>query len=239
MHPIEPFSPEAAAARIDGALTGVASRQLRAGTDSDALAWPGAVIVAELRVSAAAATRQQPAELVSLHQVWTTEVLEALYDRRVRHLGTGGDRITAVYATPARSDIAAVFDLAARANTLGWVVNEALRRQGREPIAAGIGVDAGPVLTISTNRDHDSTAERACHFGGPVTRAEDLARIAGQGNPEPVWFGADFVERLDPRRRRLLTEAVDLGQEADAYSGHPVDDDLWAWFEARSVRRAG
>ncbi|GAB3752593.1 hypothetical protein [Microlunatus parietis] len=236
---IEPFSPDAAVARIDGALTGIASRQLRAGTDSEVLAWPGAVIVTELRIPGAVTARHRPAELVSLYQVWTAEVLEALHDRRARHLGASGDRVTAVYATPAQSDVAAVFDLAARANTLRWVVNRALRRQTREPIDAGIGVDAGPVLTISTYQDQNPAVETTVHFGEPITRAEDLARIAGQGNPEPVWCGADFVDQLDRGRRRLLAEAVDLGQEADAYSGHPVDDELWSWAETRSIRRAG
>jgi class 3 adenylate cyclase len=236
---IAPFSPEAAVARIDGALTGIASRRLRAGTDSEALAWPGAVIVAELRIGAAATARHQPAELVSLYQVWTAELLEALHDRRVRHLGASGDRVTAVYAAPAGSDIAAVFDLAARANTLRWVVNRALRRRRREPIDAGIGVDAGPVLTISTYQDQDPAVETTVHVGEPITRAEDLARIAGQGDPEPVWCGVGFVDRLDPHRRRLLAVAVDLGPEADAYSGHPVDDELCSWVEARSIRRAG
>lgn len=239
MQLIEPFSPEAAAARIDGALTGIASRQLRAGTDSELLAWPGAVIVVELRISGAVTARHRPAELVSLSQVWTAELLEALHDRRVRHAGASGDRVTAVYAAPTQSDIAAVFDLAARANTLRWVVNQALRRQGRDPITAGIGVEAGPVLTTSTYHDRDPVVESTFYFGEPVTRAEDLARIAGQGNPEPVWFGADFVDRLDPDRRQQLTEALDLGREADAYSGHPIDDELWSWAEARVIRPAG
>ncbi len=77
-------------------------------------------------------------------------MITVLDDPRLRNIAMSGDRICAVYATPADADVAVAFHQAARAHTLTRLINNALHRRGRDRIEVGFGLHHGRLLSVNT-----------------------------------------------------------------------------------------
>ena len=222
MDSLDPYDAAAGMARVDGLLSDAAPVG-----DGD-VGWPGSVIVAELRVSPAVAYRRDEVEQAALHRAWFAEMTAVLTDRRVRRIDSMGERLWAIYETPTDDDVAAVFDLAGRANTLRWVINTALHRHGRDPIDTGLGVEYGQLIRTAVVGEAGGNVS---FIGEPIEQAERLAEQAGQSSPAPVWFGSAFTGHLDDRRRQLLTEPVDWANGGRVYTGNIIDQSTFEWIE--------
>ncbi|WP_152365758.1 hypothetical protein [Microlunatus speluncae] len=232
MGTLDPYDAAAGLARVDSFLSDLAPG---AGDASAAeVSWAGSVIVAELRVAPAVAQRNG-AEQAALHQAWSSEMITVLTDPRIRRIETMGDRLWAIYATRTDADVAAVFDLAGRANALRWVINTALHRHGQEPIDAGLGVEYGQLTRAAAVGE---AGGNLTFIGEPIARAEQLAERAGHGSPAPIWYGSDFAGHLDDHRRQLLTEPVDWGDGGRVYTGNVVDQQTFAWIEEQAGARS-
>jgi hypothetical protein len=129
-----------------------------------------------------------------------------------------------------------VFYRAARANTLTWLINDALSGRGRYRIEVGIGLDYGQLININTGSGQ--TPEPPTYPGEPITRAEDLAGKAGRLNPIPIWYSVDYVTHLDQREQGLLTDPFpDVDRGGRIYTGNPIDHDMFEWIEDRASHR--
>lgn len=161
-------------------------------------------------------------------------MITALTDPRAVHLAALGARVRAIYATPAAGDVQAVYDRAARANTLTWLINDSLKRRGPVRIEVGIGVDYGELITTSLAGGSAPPA----YIGTAITRTEHLAGKAGRHTPAPIWYGSDFVAQVHPHKRGVLTEPFpDLEDGGRIFTGNVIDHDIFEWIEDRAHHR--
>jgi class 3 adenylate cyclase len=223
--------PEAVWRRIGAILDGDSieeSETLPARLHGPGAVVRGTVLFVDVRESHDLARSYPPAHLARLYRALVSELITILTDPLVRHVGTTGDRVWAIYDTPTGADAATVLGLAGRANTLRWLINRRLQ-QGNETamIAYGIGIEYGRLIMINTDRDATATGGNVAYAGDTMHRAAELAHHAGRTDRLPVDVGSGFAAQLDDSGRRALDEEFRPDPDDQGWNGNPVDGELY------------
>jgi class 3 adenylate cyclase len=171
--------------------------------------------------------------LAKIYRAFISEMVALLNsDSNVREVNIVGDCVWAVYNTPYKSSIDAIFALAARANTLLRLLNHHFEKKGIDPISIGIGADWGRALMIKAGFSGSGINE-VIYMGDVVNRAAHLAHEAGRAWRDPVFVGSEFHHNLSDANKELLSlqHIQDLGH---VYTGNVVNVVMNDWFESLS-----
>lgn len=188
----------------------------------------GTVLFVDVRGSHALALRSSGVQVARLYRAFVSEIIDVLTDPRVRHVGSTGDRVWAVYDTPTGADAGVVLDLAARANALRWLINRQLRHDdGSLKLEYGIGIDYGPLIMINTDPDTD-TGGNVSYTGETMHRAAELAHLAGRQGRLPIDVGNGFAVQLDPDHRSFLHDVFRADPDDQGFNGNLVDHRIYA-----------
>lgn len=144
--------------------------------------------------------------LAKIYRAFISEMVAVLNSAsKVREVNIVGDCVWAVYNTPSKSDIDAVFRVAYTANSLMELLNRKMEKRGyKTPLRAGIGMDYGRALMIKAGYN-GSGINDVVYMGDVVNRAAHLANQAHRGANEPLWLGEIFASNLNEHNQSLLT----------------------------------
>ncbi|MFC7625245.1 hypothetical protein [Microlunatus sp. GCM10028923] len=188
----------------------------------------GTVLVVDVRDSSGLARRYPAERLARLYRALVSELTAILTCPQVRHLSFIGDRMWAIYDTPTGADASAVLDLAARANTLRWMINRQLQQDNETlMIGYGVGIEYGRLVMINTDLDAAAGGGNVAYAGPAVHRAAQLAHRADRSDRLPVDLGARFADRLDDRGRRVLADVFHRDPDDQGFNGNLIDRDLY------------
>ena len=188
----------------------------------------GTVIFVDVRDSTGLIQRARETHLARLYRALITELSTALTHPLVRHIGTTGDRVWAVYDTPTGTNAAAVLDLVARVNALRSLINRPLHQHQNEAVMIeyGIGVEYGPLVMINTDPTL-TTGGNVAYAGEAMQRAAELAHHAARQDRLPVDIGAGFVGLLDDDQREVLDSVFQPDPDGRGYNGNLVDGTIY------------
>lgn len=190
-------------------------------------------IFIDIRDSSGLTDQYKRPTLAKIYRAFISEMVAVLNSHeKVREVNIVGDCVWAVYNTPKKSDIDAVFSIASKANTLMKLLNHHYAKKGIDPLKIGVGVDWGRVLMIKAGYN-GSGINDVVYMGDVVNRAAHLAHEAGRVGKRPIFVGSAFRYNLKQHNRDLLTlESVDgLGQ---VYTGDFVNIDMNKWISKLS-----
>lgn len=185
----------------------------------------------DIRGSSGLTQKHKRPVLAKIYRAFISEMVALLNsDSSVREVNIVGDCVWAVYNTPYKSNIDAVFSLAARANTLLKLLNHHFEKKGIEPISIGIGMDWGRALMVKAGFNGSGINE-VIYMGDVVNRAAHLAHEAGRPWRHPVFVGSDFQNNLNDANKELLAgqNIQDLGY---IYAGNVVESVMNNWVES-------
>ncbi|GAB3764675.1 adenylate/guanylate cyclase domain-containing protein [Microlunatus parietis] len=188
----------------------------------------GTVLVVDVRDSSGLARKYPAIHLARLYRALASELTAILTSPQVRHLSFHGDRLWAIYDTPTGADASAVLDLAARANTVRWMINRQLQYPNENlMIGYGIGIEYGRLIMINTDLDPAATGGNLAYAGPTLHRAAELAHRADRFDRLPIDVGVGFAGRVDDRGGRILTEVFQRDPDDQGCNGNLIDHALY------------
>ncbi|ARC55497.1 hypothetical protein AS850_00210 [Frondihabitans sp. 762G35] len=163
-------------------------------------------IFVDIRDSSGMTDKYKRPKLAKIYRTFISEMVAVLNSVAVvREVNIVGDCVWAVYNTPYKSDVDAVFDAATRANTLIKLLNHYFELNSIDPVSVGIGMEFGRALMIKAGYSGSGINE-VVYMGDVVNRAAHLAHEAGRGwwTP-PMYIGSDFHTNLKPSNAAFCT----------------------------------
>lgn len=187
-------------------------------------------VFVDIRDSSKLPAKYQRPQLAKLYRAFISEMVAVLNGMtKVREVNIVGDCVWAVYNTPFKHDIDAVFNTVAMANTLKALLNKHLTDRGYEPIAMGIGADWGRALMIKAGYS-GSGINDVVYMGDIVNRAAHLAHLAGRPLTSPVWVGSAFAGNLNEHNASLLR--ANWSELGTVYCGSVVWTPMSDWVDS-------
>lgn len=169
--------------------------------------------------------------LAKLYRAYISECVAIMNAHdKTREVNIVGDAIWAVVNTPSKSDIDAVFSMAARLNSLMKVINYKLEKADYKngPLKAGIGAEWGRALMIKAGYD-GSGLNDVVYMGDVVNYA---AKLAAKGNSSafapPIYLGNGFAGNLNENNTGLVTKDY----ANDCYTAQVIMPDMNDWYDA-------
>ncbi|GAB3543084.1 adenylate/guanylate cyclase domain-containing protein [Arthrobacter tecti] len=186
-------------------------------------------IFVDIRDSSGLTDRHSRPVLAKLYRSFISEMVAVLNSSPlVREVNIVGDCVWAVYNTPQKPDIDAVFTIACFANTLKKLLNYELSRKGYEQMNFGIGADYGRALMIKAGHKGSGINE-VVYMGDVVNRAAHLAHTAGRGWNHPIWLGEVFAQNLNDDNAKWVTSGYT--SELGSYrSGNVIITSMNDWI---------
>lgn len=148
-----------------------------------------------------------------------------------REVNIVGDGVWAVYNTPSRTDIDAVFSLAAQANSMVKVLNYKLSKRGyTQLIKVGLGMAYGRALMIKAGYSGSGISD-VVYMGDVVNRAAKLAAKGGKDFKPPLMVDEVFFSNLNAENQSLLNYDYNLG----CYTCDVVNTAMETWYKANCI----
>lgn len=171
--------------------------------------------------------RKRPT-LAKIYRAYISELVAVLKGGiGVREICIHGDAVWAVYDTPLKSDIDAVFSRAAMANSLVKTFNYKLSKKGIDQIRIGIGMSYGRALLIKAGYK-GSGINDVVWMGDVVNEASHLC---GHGNKawgdRTLMVSAVFRNNLNDENKALLSYNSIRG----CYHGDVVNTVMNEWLK--------
>lgn len=185
----------------------------------------------DIRDSSKLTAKHKRPRLAKIYRSFISEMVAVLNSADgVREVNIVGDCVWAVYNTPFKSDIEAVFRVAYTANTLLKLLNCHLAKRGIEDLKIGIGIDYGRALMIKAGYS-GSGINDVIYMGDVVNSAAHLAHKAGRGWPgHPIWTGELIYINLEEHDQGFLSGSYDYDLGQTAYAGNVVSVQMNEWI---------
>lgn len=167
--------------------------------------------------------------LAKLYRAFISEMVSIMNgNQRAREINIVGDCVWGVFNTPSKSDIDAVFSMAAQANSLMKVLNYKLLKQNyKTPIKVGIGMSYGRALMIKAGANGSGISD-VVYMGDVVNQASKLAAAAGGAKVSaPLAMDAVFRQNLNESSTSLTTYNSTYG----FYTANAVNIAMNKWYE--------
>ncbi|MFL0358591.1 adenylate/guanylate cyclase domain-containing protein [Curtobacterium flaccumfaciens] len=140
-----------------------------------------------------------------------------------------GDGVWAVYNTPLKPNIDAVFEVAYNANSMLGILNDELRRKGMEGINTGIGLSWGRALMVKAGFNGSGLNE-VVYMGDVVNEAAHLAANGSKTYNDPTFMVSDdFYGNLDDHNKGLLK----WSQSRQCWTGEVINRTIDAWWQTQ------
>lgn len=189
-------------------------------------------IFIDIRDSSGLTAKHKRPTLAKIYRAFVSEMVAVLNSATiVREVNIVGDCVWAVYNTPYKSDIAEVFTIACRANTLLKLLNHHYSAKSIDPLKIGIGVDYGRALMIKAGFSGSGISD-VIYMGDVVNSAAHLAHEAGRGWNKAIYVGGDIHLNLSEDDQSYLAPAYFDGRSV--YSGDTVLKKMNEWVESLS-----
>lgn len=187
-------------------------------------------IFIDIRDSSGLTNKHKRPTLAKIYRAFISEMVAVLNsDVNVREVNIVGDCVWAVYNTPIKPNIDAVFSVASKANTLLGLLNYRYGKKGIDPLKIGIGIDYGRVLMIKAGFS-GSGINDVIYMGDVVNRAAHLAHDAGRGYADPIFVGGVFQQNLNDHNKGLLQSSYVSGL-GNIYTGNVVNTEMNDWIK--------
>lgn len=185
----------------------------------------------DIRDSSKLTAKHKRPRLAKIYRSFISEMVAVLNSADgVREVNIVGDCVWAVYNTPSKPDIDAVFQVATTANTLLKLLNHHLSKRGIDELKIGIGIDYGRALMIKAGYS-GSGVNDVIYMGDVVNSAAHLAHKAGRGWPgQPIWTGEVVHLNLNSHNQGLLTSAYDYELSRTVYTGNVILTAMNDWI---------
>ncbi|KTS09415.1 adenylate/guanylate cyclase domain-containing protein [Microbacterium testaceum] len=180
-----------------------------------------AAIFIDIRDSSGLTAKHKRPTLAKIYRAFISEMVAVLNSTSiVREVNIVGDCVWAVYNTPLQSDIAEVFHVACRANTLLKLLNHHYSKKNIDAIKIGIGVDYGRALMIKAGYS-GSGINDVIYMGDVVNSAAHLAHEAGRGWHLPIYVGELIHLNLTNEDQKWLSSTYLTGK-GTVYTGDVI-----------------
>lgn len=184
----------------------------------------------DIRDSSGLTSKYKRPTLAKIYRAFISEMVAVLNsDANVREVSIVGDCVWAVYNTPRKPNIDAVFGVASKANTVLKLLNHRYAKKGIDPLAIGIGIDYGRVLMIKAGFS-GSGINDVIYMGDVVNRAAHLAHEAGRGSNDPFFVGGVFQQNLNDHNQGLLSSRY-ITALGTVYTGNVVNTAMNDWLK--------
>ena len=167
--------------------------------------------------------------LAKLYRAFISEMVSTMNgNSKAREINIVGDCVWGVFNTPNKSDIDAVFSLAAQANSLMKVLNyKLLKKDYKTPIEVGIGMSYGRALMIKAGANGSGISD-VVYMGDVVNQASKLAAAAGGAKVSaPLAMDGVFRQNLNESNTKLTTYNSTCG----FYTANAVNIAMNKWYE--------
>ena len=145
-----------------------------------------------------------------------------------KEISINGDCVWGVFETPYKSDINAVFSVAAKLNSMIKILNYKLGKKGYSTISVGIGMDYGRALMVKAGYTGSSLND-VIWMGDVVNSACHIANRAGRGGKEPLLVSSCIYSNLNEHNQGLLS-ATTIDWDT-FYQGDIVNTAMDKWYE--------
>ena len=167
--------------------------------------------------------------LAKLYRAFISEMVSIMNgSAKAREINIVGDCVWGVFNTPSKSDIDAVFSMAAQANSLMKVLNYKLLKQNyKTPVIVGIGMSYGRALMIKAGANGSGISD-VVYMGDVVNQASKLAAAAGGAKVSaPIAMDGVFRQNLNESNTKLST----YNTTHALFTANAVNVAMNKWFE--------
>ena len=179
--------------------------------------------------------KTQDEKLARLLRAFTSEIITIFqgFDK-YNQIGIRGDCVYAIYSTPTKKDIDAVFDLAIRVNTFMYMFNLLLKESKYGTIGVGIGLGSGEELIIKAGRTGTGINDKIW-IGSAVVDAANLSSIANRNGYRKIAMNSCFYSNIKDLKQNknlnfLKTSHTDLTE--DFFQCDITEADFKKWIDA-------
>lgn len=145
-----------------------------------------------------------------------------------KEISINGDCVWGVFETQKKSDIDYTLNIAARLNSLIYILNYKLQKKGYPEISVGIGMDYGRALMVKAGYSGSSIND-VIWMGDVVNSACHICNKAGRDGRKVLMVSACIYNNLNEHNRGLLQRVyVDYSQY---YQGDIVDTEMDNWYK--------
>ncbi|NMB11052.1 MAG: adenylate/guanylate cyclase domain-containing protein [Firmicutes bacterium] len=185
-------------------------------------------VFADIRDSSNLPTKYQRPTLARIYRSYISEVVAVINGAvSCKEITISGDCASGIFDAAFKWQIAEVFGVAYRINSLVRVLNYRLKKRGIEPISVGIGMSYGRALMIKAGYKGSGINE-VVWMGDVVNEA---SKLAGYGNAtwndHPLMVSSSFHSNLDEHSQGLLS----WNWSRSCYHGNVVDSAMEEWYQ--------
>lgn len=185
----------------------------------------GSAIFVDMRGSKEYAKNHRRPVLAKVYRTYISELVAILNSfEKVRELYIEGDCVWAIYNTPLKNDIKAVFDISAMVNSLIDTLNVKLKKKKYTPIKAGTGVHYSETLMIKAGYNGSGINELTW-IGNLVSETADLCSKANKDGRSRSLISNIFYDNLDEYNQKLLSKCYN----PDCYQGDYINTTMNNW----------
>lgn len=168
--------------------------------------------------------------LAKIYRSFISEATAILNDTGIKckEISINGDCVWGVFDTPSKADVDAVFDTAARLNSMIKILNYKLRKKGYTEISVGIGIDDGRALMVKAGYS-GSGLNDVIWMGDVVNSACHIANKAGRNGRKPVVVTDIIHSNLKENYQKLLNSTIIEGKYY--YEGDIINTSMDKWYE--------
>lgn len=165
--------------------------------------------------------------LAKLYRAFISEMVAVMNGNpNAREINIVGDCVWAVYNTPTKADIDAVFSVAASGNSLVKILNYKLNKAGYStPLKCGFGMDYGRALMVKAGYSGSGISD-VVYMGDVVNQSAKLASQGSKDSAPPLMIGDVFAGNLNKHNTALVQKDWLRG----CYTGTVVNSAMEAWY---------
>lgn len=187
-------------------------------------------IFVDIRDSSGMTGKYARPKLAKIYRAFISEMVAILNSVSfVREVNIVGDCVWAVYNTPLKPNIDAVFEVACRANTLIKMLNHYFAQSGIDGMKVGIGVEYGRALMIKAGYNGSGINE-VVYMGDVVNKAAHYAHEAGRPGRDPIYIGTLIHQNLNAHNSGLcsLVSSPELGS---IYAANTIEKSMNTYID--------
>ena len=145
-----------------------------------------------------------------------------------KEVNINGDCVWGVFETPKKSDIATVFTIIGKLNSLVEILNYKFDKKNYGKIEVGIGVDYGRALMIKAGYS-GSGINDVIWMGDVVNNACHLANSAGRDGIKPILVSYTIYNNLSDDNKEFLSEKKVDG--VTRFQGNFLNHNMNVWYK--------
>lgn len=185
-------------------------------------------VFVDIRDSSSMTDKHKRPVLAKIYRSFISEMVALMNGEAYsREVNIHGDCVWGIYETPFKTDIDAVFSLAARVCSLVDVLNYKLEKKGYEQISVGVGMDYGRALMILAGYK-GSGIKDVIWMGDVVNNASHLCNEANSGLFDSRLFLSNVIyNNLNDANQKLCTK----DSRRDIYQANVVNTKMNNWLK--------